>query len=232
MDLIDELSNTIDDAAWRDNVLYTIREQGTNNTELQSWFQTFNLNMTWTIPGTPLRLFNVGDKLFSVTMMGGIPQFNEVPIRIVTPSGGMNVFRGNLIAGSNDDLLESDDVRAIIRPGFVLSSDEAPVWLVFNSQLPQNNPLGLFLDIESHTNTPNLTMTVESFNFNTGSFDVVGSEDAAFNVDAIFTCDLTDGISDYVANDQVLARVGWRQTGFTFIFPWDIRVDQVAWVIE
>ena len=60
----------------------------------------------------------------------------------VTPSA-FNVFRGTLIDGELEDSFESDDSRLRINPGFVLNSNEAPVWLVFDATVSDGSPNSL-----------------------------------------------------------------------------------------
>ena len=148
----------------------------------------------------------------------------------VTPSA-FNVFRGILIDGELEDSFESDDSRLRINPGFVLNSNEAPVWLVFDATVSDGSPNSLGLAVESQANTPGLTGTLEAFNWNSNAYDVVEVSPASFNTDAVVTADLSAGISDYVqtGSGSVRSRIGWRQTGFTLLFPWEVRLDQMLW---
>ena len=83
----------------------------------------------------------------------------------------------------------------------------------------------------SQANTPGLTGTLEAFNWNSNAYDVVEVSPASFNTDAVVTADLSAGISDYVqtGSGSVRSRIGWRQTGFTLLFPWEVRLDQMLW---
>ena len=146
----------------------------------------------------------------------------------------VTVFRGTTISGTMADVLESDDSYMTFNPGFTLNSSEAPVWLIFDALLPSNSPATLTLTIESQANTPGLTATVESLNWNTGLFETIDDSAAGFNSDQVLTLDLTANSSDYVqgSSGAVLTRVGWRQTGFTLLFPWEVRVDQTIWTVN
>ena len=72
------------------------------------------------------------------------------------------------------------------------------------------------------------------FNFTTGSFDVLDTVSESFNTDSVVNVDLTGDISLYVqaSSNAVLSRVGWRQTGFTLVFPWEARIDRVSWILN
>jgi len=38
-------------------------------------------------------------------------------------------------------------------------------------------------------------------------------------------------VADHVraGDSRVQARVGWRTSGFMLVFPWEVRIDQMAW---
>ena len=137
-----------------------------------------------------------------------------------------------MIDGSLDDTFESDDQRISFNPGFTLSSEEAPVWLIFDATVTPAAPSLLELTAESQVSTPGLELTVEAFNFTTNSFDIVGVDDGSFNVDRVLNIDLSDSVQDFVEAGAVQARLGWRQTGFVLSFPWIVQLDQLFWTVE
>ena len=121
------------------------------------------------------------------------------------------------------DFVDSDDVSASFSPGFTLNSSEAPVWLIFDG-----NGSAAEIRVESNANTPGLEYTVEAFNWNAGSYDVVGIQTESFNTDQVVQFAITP--ADHVdSGGDVRTRVGWRQVGFTILFPWQVNVDQVVW---
>ena len=136
----------------------------------------------------------------------------------------VQTFRGTaVIAPQLSDFIESDNVRARYNPGFTLNGTEAPVWLVFTG----NGSGATEFSIESHVNTPSLSYTIELNNYTTNSYDVVGVLAASFNADIAVTYQLD---SNNVNTDgEVKSRVGWRRTGFTLLFPWEVCVDQAGW---
>ena len=145
-----------------------------------------------------------------------------------------SVFRGVKFAGALADVFESDDSRLILNPGFRISSDEALVWLIFDTTLSSDSPGSLELVMESQAGTPGLTGTLEAFNWNSNAYDIVDVSAASFNVDTVVTVDLSSGISNYVqtSSGAVRSRIGWRQTGFTLNFPWEVRLDQFVWTVN
>ena len=133
-------------------------------------------------------------------------------------------FRGIQLSGTLADFASSDDVSATYNPGFTINSTEAPVWLIFDGVAPSATSFR----VESNAGTPGLTYTVEAFNFNTNAFEVIGTQTESFNSDGMFDFNLVP--ADHIdAAGNVQARVGWRQTGFTINFPWEVRVDQAGW---
>lgn len=150
---------------------------------------------------------------------------------VIVPPANANVFRGILVSGSSADLADSDDVFAGFNPGFTLNSQEAPVWIVLDANLPSDAFSELQLQYESQANTPGLSATLEAFNWSSNSYDVVDTSAESFNVDSTVSVDLSTNASDYVllGTADVRARIGWRRTGFTILFPWETRLDYVFW---
>ena len=149
-------------------------------------------------------------------------------------------FRGVQIGGADADYSNSDDSYALFNPGFVLNDTEAPVWLIFEANVA---PFLADFVVESNAGTPGLTYTVELWNYVSGTYEVVAEVDETFNVDTVTLHTLLndatinnyefdvdgDGMADFPGCPQVRSRVGWRQTGFTINFPWEVRVDQAGW---
>ena len=166
--------------------------------------------------------------------------FDNVSLDIVPVSGGVtppdsfNVFRGTLIGGDLADVQESDDARMRFNPGFTINSDEAPVWLIFDASLSNDSPNSLELVLESQAGTPGLTGTLEAFNWISNAYEIVDETPASFNNDTEVSVDLNSGIGKYVqaGTGAVRSRIGWRQTGFTINFPWEVRLDQLVWTVD
>lgn len=148
------------------------------------------------------------------------------------PPSDYNLLRGFLIGGAFEDVFTSDDMRMRFNPGFTLSSDEAPVWLIFEGNLSTDSPSSLNLQIEAQAGTPGLTATTEAWNWNVASFDVVDVTATSFNNDTVITPALTPGDHVQSGTAAVRSRIGWRKTGLTLNFPWETRLDQFVWVEE
>ncbi len=108
------------------------------------------------------------------------------PERSFVPASSFNMFRGLLIGGTLQSTQESDDDYMKFNPGFTLNTEEAPVWVEFQSNV--GTDFGNFdLVVESNAGTPGLTYTAEMWNYDMDSYDVVGSSDESFNSDTAET---------------------------------------------
>lgn len=146
-----------------------------------------------------------------------------------TTASAFTVFRGLQLTGTLEDSFDSDDSFLSFNPGFTISSTEAPVWLIFEGTLA-SAPSSLSIVYESNAGTPGLTATTEAFNYTTNGFDVVDEREESFNADSVATIDISSGIADYVdPTGNTQSRIGWRRTGFTINFPWEVRLDQAVW---
>ena len=135
----------------------------------------------------------------------------------------MNVFRGITIAGDLAEVQNSDNSYLRMNPGFTLNSSEAPVWVEFFGTAGG----ALSIEVESQAGTPGLTYTTEAWNWSTSSYEEIGTQVEAFNNDQVGSFAM---IPNHIDSDgSVRTRVGWRQTGFTLNFPWEVRIDQVSW---
>lgn len=145
----------------------------------------------------------------------------------------VNTFRGVLVGGDISSVQTSNDDYLSYNPGFVLNTTEAPVWLEFESQVDLDETAFLLMDLESGANTPGLTQTIEFFDFNLDAFVEIRSDELGFADSVISFGTDNFGGSPYIetGTGNVRARIGWRRTGFTILFPWTIRVDHVRWSI-
>ncbi len=112
-----------------------------------------------------------------------------------------------------------------------------PAWMETRHILPEivvASPSSLNLVVEASAGTPGLTATTEAFNWNTGVYDVVDVSTASFPSDAVVNINLSSGIGNFVqqGSGAVRTRIGWRKTGFTINYPWEVRLDQMVWTVQ
>ena len=146
-----------------------------------------------------------------------------------TPPDHFNAFRGFFDSGTLADLLESDDSDLCYEPGIVLNPTEAPVTLDFFGTLPNDSPATLDVTIESSANTVGLGLTFSFWNYNTNSWDIVGTDTQSLNVDTVRTFSGTPADHVEPGTGVVVTRYEVRQAGIVFIFPWLDCVDHVYW---
>jgi len=86
LELVDTLPNTVNDATWLSGTLFTIRDIDPDS-QIQEWATGFTRRSRfWQLPGTPLRLLTLGDRLLAVTTVNGIPEFTFFADLLSTPT--------------------------------------------------------------------------------------------------------------------------------------------------
>ena len=154
----------------------------------------------------------------------------QVGMAATTPDS-FSAFRGFLDSGTLDDVLESDDSDLCHNPGIVLNPAEAPITLDFVGILPSDSPATLDVTIESSANTVGLELTISFWNYNTNSWDVVGTDMQSLNSDTVRTFAGTPADHVEAGTGEVRTRYEVRVVSFIFLFPWTDCVDQVFWTI-
>ena len=175
-----------------------------------------------------------GDVNLTVNYLGSIVRIEVLESSTMAVPDGLAVFRGILVGGGLEDVVESDNSRLVLHPGFTINSSEAPVWLILDGQLVADSPLELAISVESRAGTPGLTCTVEAWDWTQSQYDVIGDFGESFNIDSIETMSLGSSSANYAEDGtgSVRSRVGWRKTGFTINFPWQVSLDHVVWTAE
>ena len=176
--------------------------------------------------GQDHQFVNAGTRL--PNMMTFLYPATEEPSETTTPDD-FNAFRGFLNSGTLDDVLVSDDVDLCHDLGITIFPSEAPITLDFDGTLPTDSPASLAVTFESSANTPGLELTISMWNYNTNSWDVVGTATQGFNVDAVRT--FVGNPADHVeaGTGNVSTRYEVRQAGIIFQFPWTDCIDRVFW---
>ncbi len=141
-----------------------------------------------------------------------------------------NAFRGFHASGNFNSLLASDDNKLCYKPGITLDPSEAPVTLDFFGTLPNDSPASVKVTIESTGNTGGLGLAVSFWNFNTNSWDEVGTAGQSFNNDVERTFAGNPANHVEPGTGEVRTRYEVRQVGFIFLFPWADCIDHVFWL--
>ncbi len=143
----------------------------------------------------------------------------------------VTALRGQWASGTLVDVFDSDDSYLNYQAQVTANSSEAPVCLIVDGASGDPDLSSIQLLMESQAGTPGLTAILEAWNWTENEYDIVDSSATRFNIDAVVTVDLSNMVSDYVqpGSGSVRARVGWRKTGLTINFPWEVRLDQLVW---
>jgi hypothetical protein len=141
-------------------------------------------------------------------------------------------LRGFYVSGALADTFASDNMYLVHNPGITLNPSEPPVWLEFIGTSPTQTPTFLNVKLEAKVNTLGLQQRIEMFNWTTNQYELVDARAASLNVDGIVSVNVAIA-SDFVqaGTRRVKARLGWKQTGLVFLFPWTVSVDQVVWLL-
>ncbi len=86
LELVDTLPNTVNDATWLAGTLFTIRDIAPDS-QIQEWATGFaRRSRFWQLPGTPLRLLTIDNRLLAITSVNGIPRFSFFTDLLSTPT--------------------------------------------------------------------------------------------------------------------------------------------------
>ncbi len=184
----------------------------------------------WSI-GDTRGLDNDGDNLYDgddPDCDGGCPGGGDCTVY----PHDFNTFRGFHDSGTLDDVLDSDDVDLCHDLGITIFPSEAPITLDFDGTLPTGSPASLDVTFESSANTPGLELTISFWNYNTNSWEVVGTAAQGFNTDTVRTFAATPADHVEAGTGNVKTRYEVRQVGIIFQFPWTDCIDQVFWTFE
>jgi hypothetical protein len=72
-----------------------------------------------------------------------------------------------------------------------------------------------------------LTKTVDFWAYDVNQYEVVAVQAESFNTDQVLTIPVNS--FNIGAGGEVRSRIGWRKTGITLNYPWEVRIDQVGW---
>jgi hypothetical protein len=143
-----------------------------------------------------------------------------------------NWFRGVLLSGSIGSLWFSDNTYNVARSGLVLFPGEAPAQLIVESFSPTFTPAGIRVDAEARANTPGLTMTIDMWNFVTSSWQTTGSAPVGTTDSLLQGFTPTPVQCVQAGTGIVRAKLSFRRTGLTLVYPWTVSVDQLNWTIS
>jgi choice-of-anchor B domain-containing protein len=152
------------------------------------------------------------------------------PITVYPTS--FSLLRGLVVSGGLQDLRESDDSWLVLRPGIVLSGEEAPIQLVLEGVSPIQTPMELAFRLEAHASVGNIQQTIELYDFSTQQFQQVDQRMATLS-DSVVTVSITNQPERFVeqGTGRVRARIRYKSIGPVLTYPWFVSVDQSIWMV-
>jgi hypothetical protein len=217
---------TLDDDG-ADNVAFTADDEYTSWSNYPWSTRLFDNTGNGTTTVGALDLYSAGG---SVIYYDDV-EFAEV-LDLPIPPDSFTAFRGVYVSGNLDSLLDSDDSDLCYQPGIVLFPTEAPVTLDFFGTSPDDSPPSISVTIESSANTVGLGLTFRFWNFNTNSWQTVGTANQSLNSDTIRTFSGTPANHVQAGTGEIRTRYEVRRISVIFLFPWTDCVDHVYWSVE
>ena len=218
---------------YNSNNLWSIRFDGSNPADFdgQNYSARFRWNNVINVDaGTISRVASFGEdlegNLYLLDLNGGelfrvIGGFLFQDADLTPP---IIPFAGMYESGTIDDLDESDDIGVTYRA--VTSTPQ--VQLGFRGSVTTTSPDVLVFNMENRVTSPNVTQTIEIFNFITNSYEVFDTRSGA-TADSQVSIEINNA-SNYVgALGNVDTRVTWTANGPVTQFPWAVVIDQLGW---
>ncbi|MEO7454102.1 MAG: hypothetical protein ABIV13_05000 [Fimbriimonadales bacterium] len=174
----------------------------------------------------------VGKVLFRPGTLQSLAAMSRVPQSGQSMPTMMNIERGLLLLGNENDLLFSDDSHLQVRPGPVFSTAQAPVSVVLEGTSPLANPATMTFRYEGHTTSGNIERKVEAYNFTNNQWVAVNTATSAIADEAVAINIANAGQFVQAVTNKVRVRMGFKATGPTFVYPWTARVDRAVWDIQ
>ena len=138
---------------------------------------------------------------------------------------------GTAVSGGVGDLAADDDVYMVGQPGPVLQAGTPPCQVTFTAVVPGGTS-HYRVQATSKASSLNIEQTLWLWNYNTNSWDAIGSPMALSTTESsMFTaCPGTPG--DYIqgGTNQIRAKLTHKQTGPVLAIPWKVSIDQFRFV--
>jgi hypothetical protein len=149
----------------------------------------------------------------------------------VSPVTSASVFPGVQIGGNLKSLLTSDDDKFAVRLGVTLSNSQAPLQIVYQGNVPHQNPTSLEFVVDSRTSASNIEFRIQFFNFQTGQYETPYERESSTED----TYAIAYSVGDHQrfvepGTRKVRARLTCRALGPVLAFPWRCEIDRAIWM--
>ena len=163
-------------------------------------------------------------------------QLNTVTTTIDTSS--LVVGPGIILSGDANSLTASDDNRLVVRPGAVISSAQYPATITFEATISTSTPSELCLQVEAQVDQSGLTQVIDFWDYTSSVWRKMDERAPTIGTDSIVHASVVNGNGPYdparfvePSTSRVKARVRYKAVGPILSYPWQCRVDYVAWEI-
>lgn len=168
--------------------------------------------------------------IWASALYGYIFRYGEIATP-VQPSG-FTIVRGVVVSGGTlASVLESDNVRMVLRPGVTLSTAQDPVVLEFTGTAGQTTAQQLRLLVESSATSGNIQIKTEMFDFDAGAYVQVAAVPST-TTDSTQEFIRTDADRWISAAGELKCRISYRATGPVLAYPWSGRLDMIRWTVQ
>ena len=144
---------------------------------------------------------------------------------------GSTINRGLALSGNLASLYSVDANYLKVRAGPTLNTTEGPITVFFNGLAPTQTASALGVKIVGQANTPGLTQGVDMFDYVANAWVSLDTRAATHgsNGTVIVTVASPNRFIQ-TGTRTILARLTYKQSGPTLIYPWGSSTDQVQFL--
>ncbi len=153
----------------------------------------------------------------------------NIPPTIVENTDPPTVMPGVVFSGTSAEVLVSDDIRWVLRPGIVLSTSLPPIAVVYKHFLPVGAATSLRMTIESRASANRIHQEIQIWNFTTNAWatrDLVPALAFSSQPDLVRTVDFGDPTPYIGPSNEVRVRTRYRANGPVLQYPWSVAIDR------
>ena len=174
-------------------------------------------------------------KVDSITSTGDIQRyrmnFGLAVANVIAPVDQLDMIRGVTVSGDLASLQTSDDIRLVLRPGVVFTTGQAPIEFVVEGDSTELDPTNLRMTIEGSASTATAQRTLELFNFDTATYEIVATANMS-TTESVVNVDIGTDPGRFVAVDGTIrSRIKVRTTGPVISYPWSFSTDHIFWTL-
>ena len=141
------------------------------------------------------------------------------------------VLRGNQVGNAQiQDVIVSDDQRAVFRPGAVFTTQQFPSDIQFEATAPYSAPASISGTFEAKASSGSVGYAAHAWNFVTSQWVPIGSGSLSTS-DNTFTLTFPGSAASYVevGTRNMRIRLTAKAFGPVVTYPWSFEIDRVAW---